>query len=248
MKRFAVLFIFIFSLQVFAQTFSKSKINYIVIDSTAKPFQIDEHSGLITDIFDEISKRIYGRGNTHTVSAPFLRALKTMRENDSYKWVSYGAKEWNNIQSKNLSKEALFKVNHKILTKKGFKYKSISDLFGKRLVLIKGFAYPGIAKYIKSKKIEVLIVNSHNSAIRAIEIGRADAFPEIKIRAMYHMNKGKFDKKKFQFHDFKKYIKNYFFYLSFSSGMKNEIPKFDREIRKLRKENYIKKIISKYLR
>jgi polar amino acid transport system substrate-binding protein len=252
MKILLITLFITFSLNSYSASISKKQLNYVTIDNTAEPFQIDytgsKRKGLITDIFEEIVQALYRNQNYVTVSAPFLRAMKIMRESNQYKWVCYGAKEWSNIQGRNLSKEPLFQVNHQLVTRKGFKFKSIKDIFNKRIVLINGFAYPGLDKYIRNKKIDVLIVNSHASALRALMIGRAEAFPEIKIRAVYHIKKQKRNIKDFKFHDFSKYIKNYNFHLAFSDGMKSEIPKFDKEIKRLRKEKFIRKAISKYLR
>lgn len=231
--------------------FDSKGINYVVIDNTAEPFQIDEKGnkqiGLITEIFEEVIKEVYGNINYSKVSAPFLRALKIMRENNYLKWVSYGSPVWKEPQSTHLSKEPLFKVNHKLVTRKGFRFNSIEDLFGKRVVLINGFSYPGLSKYIRNKKIEVLIVNSHLSALKALEIKRADAFPEIKIRAKYHLKKNKMDFKKFAFHNFNKYIRDYTLHFSFSKEMLPEIHKFDKALVKLRNEKFIKNTILKYL-
>jgi hypothetical protein len=228
------------------------KINYVVIDDTAEPFQINRQNssqkGLITEIFTTLLDEVYKDKTYNQVSAPFLRALKIMREGHEFKWVSYGSPKWKKPQSAYLSKEPLFKINHQLITRKGFKYKSIKDLFGKRVVLINGFAYPGLTKYIKNKKIDVLIVNSHASALKALHIKRADAFPEIKIRAKYHMIQNKLNIKDFKFHHFSNYIKDYYFHMSFSKAMSPEIPKFDKALVKIRNEKKIRKIISKYLR
>ncbi|OUR96231.1 hypothetical protein A9Q84_07690 [Halobacteriovorax marinus] len=252
MKYILLFLLFSFPFNTPANLFKRNELNYFVIERTAEPFQIEERNnpikGVVTDIFKAILQESKTQNDYNIVEVPFLRMLKIMKENNQRRWVNYGAKVWSGVQSQRLSKEPLFRVDHKLLTLKGKKFKSIRDLFGKRIVLITGFAYPGIMKYIKGKKIDLLMVNSHASALKALEIGRADAFPEIKLRALYHIKKEKLKLSKFKFHDFSKYVKSYNFHLSYSLGMKeSEIRKFDKAIRSLRKKKVLKKIISKYL-
>ncbi|WP_127716629.1 ABC transporter substrate-binding protein [Halobacteriovorax sp. HLS] len=247
--RLLIFFLFI-SLNSHAVQFNKYQLNYVVLEKTAEPFQIinGHKDGLITDIINEINKEINYTNKINTITLPFLRALKVMEENNDLRWISYGAKEWSTIQSKLLSKEPLFKVEHKLVTRKNFRFKKIEDLFGKRIALISGFNYPGIEKYIKNKKIDVLIVSTHASALKAVKIKRADAFPEILLRVKHHITKEKLNIKDYEFHNFNKYIGSYNFHLAFSKGMKGQIDKYDSAIRKLRKDGKIKKIIWNYLR
>lgn len=252
MKIFIISCLFISSLNSLAATFDKNQLNYFVISNTAEPFQIEERGnstkGIVTDILNAVLIESGQKAIYNTVELPFLRMLKEMEANNKSRWINYGAKPWGGVQSQRLSKEPLFKVNHKLLTLKETKFKSIKDLFGKRIVLITGFEYPGIMKYIKEKKIDLLVVNTHKAALNAILVGRAQAFPEIGVRALYHIKKEKMRTSKFKLHNFGKYVKSYNFHLSYSLGIKAfEVRKIDQAIKRLRKKKTLKKIISKYL-
>jgi polar amino acid transport system substrate-binding protein len=252
MKIIITLILLNFSQNISAIKLKQNELNYFVINKTAEPFQIEEKGnpskGIITEILNAILNESGKKNDYKTIELPFLRMLKEMEDNNKKKWINYGSKTWTGIQSQRLSKEPLFKVKHKLLTLKKTKFKTIEDLFGKRVVLITGFSYPGIMKYIKAKKIDLLVVNSHKGALHALLIGRAHAFPEIGVRALYHIKKEGMETSKFKLHDFGKYVKSYNFHLSYSLGMKEyEIRKFDQSIKRLRKKKVIRKIISKYL-
>lgn len=222
---------------------------YYIIEDSATPFQIvnknQRPSGIVSDILYAISSDIT---KIQPTVLPFYRMIKEMNSKESRNWVSYGSKTWEGPQSTVLSRNSLLKIEHRILTLKKNQYRSIKDLFGKRVVLIRGFQYPGLNRYIKSGQIEAVSVRSHDSAIKAIEIGRAYAFPEMEIRLKYHMKKYKYDEELYSYHDFSKVISNYDINFCFSKDFpKERIRDLDKKVLKLKKNGKIEEIINSYI-
>jgi polar amino acid transport system substrate-binding protein len=223
-----------------------NSVDYYVIDRIAEPFQIYDkdqiHRGIVTDIV----KELLGPEKMRPVILPFARMVNEMENNPQNKWINYGAKVWGGLQSEVLSKVPIIDVKHIFVAKKNFKYNSIKDLFGKRIVLVRGFQYPGLKKYIDEKKIEILYVDSFKAVLKSIITGRAAVFPGMKIRIIYHMNKNLYSPSQFSTFNAEKIIPSYKIHLSFSESFpKNEIKNIDKKLLDMKKR--INFIIDRYL-
>lgn len=241
-----ILTLMILSQGVFAQ--GKKTLNYFVIKDTAAPFQISQSKsnkgGIISDFLEEVLSDQYVL--KHRV-LPFNRMVREMKSGHLKNWINYGAPTWRTPQVWNMTKEPLLKVTHNILTKKGFSYKGINTLFDKRIVTIVGFNYPGLDKYINMGMIQTIEVKSHRSAIKAIQNGRAVAFPEMRYRIQYHLNNLKLNQDEFSLIDFSDTIKDYDLYISFSKKFPPEIQKhINDSIKKYKKDGRLQKIIETY--
>jgi len=240
---FIIGFIFLSTLP----TLLADEINYLAIKDSAAPFQINSDSNRKGIIHDVLLKSIDKSIKLNEKVYPFLRMVKVMQNNKSGQWINYGTPTWEGPQSENLSKEFIMNVTHKFLTKKSFKYKSIKDLFGKRIILITGFGYPGLSKYILEGQISVLRVNNHKAAIKAIQRNRGVAFPEMYSRLRYHMKNLNIKSDNLAIHDASNIIKDYSIYFAYSKNFSKELFKsIDKKVKKLRQTGEIKKIIQSY--
>jgi len=207
---------FIILLLISFSNVADNKITYFISDKSSSPFQISsensKQSGIITDVIHSIEKQdIYFSHNI----LPFKRMLKYMESSKS-PWISYGSPAWPGVQSLSLSKTPIMSVEHSFLTLKPTQYTDISDLFGKIIVLITGFDYPGLAAYIEENKFDIIYVKDHEAAIKIIAMGRAIAFPEMNIRLNYHLKKMSLPRENFNFHYIGKVIADYNINLCFS--------------------------------
>lgn len=149
---------------------------------------------------------------------------------------------WNN------SKEHLFAVRHVFFSSKGRKFDKISDLFGKRIVLITGFDYPELNQYIKSGRIKVIRVSDHEAAIAAIEKGRGVAFPEMDLRLKYHLSQQEKDIRNFEYNKITDVLSPYNIHLAYSRNFPKEILlDFDKKIKEIRENGTIQNIIKDYV-
>ncbi|WP_372655119.1 substrate-binding periplasmic protein [Halobacteriovorax sp.] len=247
MKSLILLTLFLFSLS--SSSNEKESATYYIIEDSAAPFQINNEklkpSGLVSDILYAIASEDI---NIEPKVLPFNRMIQEMSSKDSGPWVSYGSKSWDGVQSEILSKNSIITIKHKLLTLKKNPYNKIEDLFGKRIAFIRGFQYPGLNQYVKDKAISVVTVPNHESAIRAVEIGRVFGFPEMGVRLKYHMKKNKINEDLFLYNDISKVITDYDINFCFSKDFpKYEIEKLDREIEAMEKAGKIKSIIDSYI-
>ncbi len=201
-------------------------INYIVIADQARPFQIESngkgHSGIVTEIVQSIFAGQDWHIKYHTL--PFKRMVSMLESGRIKHWITYGSPEWKSVrvQSEHLSKYPLVTVNHSLLSyqQPGFKLTKIEDLYGKTLVLMLGFLYPGLDPYIESKKINVMWVKGYESAFRVLKRLKHDAFfVEMSLRLKYNLKKNNEPLDQYQFHDFDLVVPDYQLYLAFSSDL-----------------------------
>lgn len=208
-------FYFIILLVSFS-SIADNKITYFIADKSSSPIQIStknsEQVGIITDVINSIEKH-----NIHFYHSilPFKRMMKYMKY-PQVKWITYGSAAWPGLQSLSLSKTPIMTVKHSFLTLKSYQYNKISDLFGKSLVLIHGFNYPGLAAYIEQDKFDIIYVKDHEAAIKVIAMGRAVAFPEMNIRLNYHLKNMNLPRDNFNFHYIGNIIVDYNINLCFS--------------------------------
>jgi polar amino acid transport system substrate-binding protein len=223
-------------------------VNYFVIGSTAAPFQIEEdgkkHRGIITDILQRMSPKNF---KYKTITLPFKRYSKALENSRDY-WVTYGSDVWDGPQSWNNSKEYLFEVKHVFFSLKDKKITKIEDLFNKRIILITGFAYPELEKYLKTGRIKALRVNDHEAAIAAVEKGRGIAFPEMDLRLRYHLRLQQKNAQKYQYSVIPGILKPYKIFMAYSRNFPESLKQdFDSKIKEYRSNGTMGKIIMKYV-
>lgn len=238
------------------------EITYLVISNQAEPFQIvnhdasqadSEHKGIISDIIYASLKE--SEVELTTLAYPFKRYILMMAPQKTPKWISYGSPAWQTVhgeeaQNKRLSKNTLFDVSHVLVMKNdsAFTVNRIDDLLGKTIITLKGFSYPGLDRYIKAGLVFKVEVNSHESALKAVETGRGIGFVAMKCRALYTISDTELSRDEFTLVDFAKVIAPYPIHLSFSDAVPEQlIEHVDQQILKLKQSHQIEKIIHSYI-
>ena len=225
---------------------SKLKVNYFSIYQSAAPFQVtgqSKNKGIITDVLESI---LPSEIELSYITYPFKRYQKALKGSKTH-WITYGAPPWEGPQNWNLSRNSIMEVKHVFLSKKDFKFKRIEDLFGKRVVLLTGFSYPGLEKYIKLKKIFPIRVNGQLAAIAAIKKNRGVIFPEMKSRLMYHFKTNGLNLSEYKMIPASKYIKDYSIHLAFSKNFPQKLKdQIDKSIKKLKDNGKLRFLIRKY--
>ncbi|KGJ96872.1 substrate-binding periplasmic protein [Colwellia psychrerythraea] len=239
---------------LFIATSSKAatEINYMVIQDQAQPFQNHQnkkhHTGIITDIVKEIFSSPEYELKIHTL--PFNRMISMLEKGDIENWITFGSPNWPGVQSANLSKLPVFNVQHSLLTstQQDFDINSAEDLFGKTVILLHGFNYPGLEEHIAEKRIKAISVKNYKSAFKVVNRLKDKAgFVEMDVRIKYNLKKEELATKDYNLHNFSKVIENYDLHLAMS-------PKFDKELQrhleesldKLYQTGNLEKIIEAY--
>lgn len=224
---------------------SPLQVTYYVSDKSSAPIQSSQtDDGIITDVIRAITP------NTVDINErvlPFKRMLLEMQSSKS-PWVTYGSAAWPGPQSTSLSRTPVLEVSHVMLTKMGNGFATISELFGKSIVLIRGFDYPGLDTYIEQGKFYVMYVKDHYSAIQAVLKGRAVAFPEMAFRLQYHLQQMNVPPSSVEKTDISNIIQDYSINLCFSNAFPYEQrAQFEDNLKELRESGELSNIIRKYL-
>lgn len=227
-------------------------INYVVIDNQSKPFQIEEnsanHSGIVTDIINEIFTGSAYDVKFHTL--PFNRMIKMLSTGKIKNWITYGSPSWGGVQAEHLSQIPIYHVEHKLLTNPSFggDIKKVEDLFGKTLILLLGFDYPGLDPYLKAESIKELRVKNHDSAFRVLQrLSNKAGFVEMSLRIKYNLKLSQRDPDNFLQKDFSTIIADYDIHLAMDPNMNFSYDNFVNERLKTLAENgTLEKIVNKY--
>lgn len=229
-----------------------TKINYMVIQDQAQPFQNHQvkkdHSGIITDVIMQIFAGPEYEVKIHTL--PFNRMIKVLEKGDMENWITFGSPNWPGVQSANLSNLPVFNVQHSLLTstQQNLTINSVEDLFGKTVVLLHGFDYPGLEKYIANKQINAIKVKSYKSAFKVVDRLKDKAgFVEMDIRIKYNLKKEQLANQNYHLHNFSKVIANYDLHLAMSPKFDSKLKQhLEGELSKLHQSGNLSQIINAY--
>lgn len=232
-------------------TVKKEIVNYIVTRDQSRPFQIENngknHRGIITDIVYEIFRGSNYKVVTHTY--PVKRTSQTLETRKHPNWIMYGSPVWPPVYSENIT-APLFQIKHSLLTQKSthFTIPDVETLFGKTLVILFGFDYPGIDKYIKNKKINSYAVKDYLTAFRSVDAGRGLGFVEMKMRIKYNLKILKKNPNNYNFVDFSHVIPPYNIHIALDKQMPSNTQDFVRKrVLELKHNGFVKQTLHKYL-
>jgi len=229
-----------------------TEINYMVIQDQAQPFQNHQdkknHTGIITDVIKRIFSGPEYEVKIHTL--PFNRMISVLEKGEMKNWITFGSPSWPGVQSANLSSLPVFNVQHSLLTstQQNYNINSVQDLFGKTMVLMHGFDYPGLESYIAEKKIKAIKVKSYQSAFKVVNRLKDKAgFVEMDIRIKYNLKKQQLATQDYNLLDFSNVIADYDLHLAMSPKFNNDVKRYlDSELSKLVKSGDLAEIIESY--
>jgi polar amino acid transport system substrate-binding protein len=233
-------------------TSAVTAINYMVIQDQAQPFQNHQnkkdHSGIITDIIRKIFTSPQYQIKIHTL--PFNRMISMLEKGDLKNWITFGSPNWPGIQSENLSQLPVFKVRHSFLTsnKQNFDVNSAEDIFGKTMVLLHGFDYPGLEEHIANKDIKAIKVKSYKSAFKVVNRLKEKAgFVEMDIRIKYNLKMLALAEQDYNWHNFSKVITDYNLHLAMSPSFDKALQQHvEVQLAELKESGILAEIINSY--
>lgn len=240
--------LFLFSLNIRANSLN---FTYYIIDSSGAPLQINPeisntNKGLLSDLLFEIYKE-RNDVNINPMVLPFNRMIHYMKNETHKHWINYGSPVWGGVQSGVLTKEKVFTVKHQFLSVTKVKIEKEQDLYGKNIVIIRGFNYPGLEALEKKRLVTFVKVPDHKAAILAIKKKRAEVFPDMGLRVKYMAAKYGLKKEEYYLSDAHYLIPDYDIHLSFSKAFPSkELDFIDSKMAALHKNGFIKSLIHKY--
>lgn len=224
-----------------------TQINHLVIKDSAEPLQIYEMSSASGIIVDFLTEALPGNCSFNSQVYPFKRMIKLMTDKSIKHWINYGAKEWGTIQVNRASKTPLLFANNNLITNAPNKLNSLKQLFGKTVILITGFNYPGLEKYLKSGKIKPFYVKNYNSAVKALVKKRGVGFVGMDFRIKYTIKRLFLNKDHFILNNFSHVIPGSNIHLTYSKDFPSETKMFlDQKILEYKESGKLKKIIARY--
>lgn len=245
------------SLGAAAEEQTYDKLTYLVIANQAEPFQINtssqqSHSGIISDIVSALA--IKRPLTISTQVMPFKRYVHVIKSRTYPNWISYGSPSWqadndNLTQNSRLSAQTLFEVQHLLVTRSDdvTQYQRIEDLFGKTVILLKGFDYPGLMPFIESGQIKKMDFRSHESALQALDSGRGDLFIEMERRIQYAIKQHKLKRNLFSFREIPNIVPPLPIHLSYGDSVDQElIDWIDDQVIILKATGQLEAIIHQY--
>ncbi len=241
------------TLQIFASVSMADTVNYLVIQDQARPFQIEEqgenHRGVITEVVQEIFKDSPHQLKIHTF--PIQRMLSSIRAKEIDNWLNYGTPSWGSPQRDNLSTTSVFTVNHVLLMKQetSFTVAQVEDLFGKSVVLLSVFAYPGLDDYLDQKKVQEVRVKDYGAAFRFLDKSLPSiGFVEMELRIRYNLQQESRNLSHYRLADLSFVIPNYDIFLSIDSTMPASLQRFINErLIQLKASGIVDQILKKYI-
>ena len=236
---------------------SASELTYLIIANQAEPFQINSsnyqaNSGIISDVVAALANKKNLTITTHVM--PFKRYVHEIEKNTYTNWISYGSPLWRLekqhwAQNKRLSKQALFRAHHSLVQRHDdpTHYAEVEDLFGKTVILLKGFDYPGVMPFIKTGQIKKVDVKSHQSALKALTSKRGDVFIEMDSRIRYALKQHNIDRSSLKLSDVPLITPSLDIHLSFGDEVSQDtIDWIDDQIIIMKANAQLEAIINRY--
>ncbi|WP_372769892.1 substrate-binding periplasmic protein [Pseudoalteromonas sp.] len=242
-------FVYFFVTLLFLASNSYAKeFTYYISDKSSIPLQMQDkkgqQTGIVTDVINHL--KIEGISFKQEV-LPFKRMIKNMASSEE-SWITYGSAAWPGPQSTSLSKTPIIKVKHVLLTLNSSQFHDVEDLFGKTVVVIRGFDYPGLEPYFKNGLILGFEVKTHQQAIEAVLKGRAFAFPEMAFRLKYHLETSHVNLQSISLHSISDIIPDYAINLCFSHtfpAIKRSI--IENRLSEMQQTGELNNILKKYI-
>ena len=244
MKKSYILFIFIFLLS--HKSYAE---NFIAATANWSPYaMITEKgiSGISVDVLNEIVKRT---GDTVSINLYPAKRLNKLFDLNKLDINFADSPDWNII-----SKNPKYVFSENYINVKEYVYflkdryidlKSPIDLKGKNIAISAGYYYAMFEKFFNKGSITKIELNSNKSLLRFLKMGRCDAALFDNILFDFLLVELKYDKRKFKRG---LEINNAPLGLKIRIEKKNALNRINKAIKMLKKEGFIKKTISKYIK
>lgn len=177
---------------------AETRIKYFILSGTMEPLMImtpgDPMAG---GMFTEIIKRVFETGpyTVEPVVMPWQRMQKRLLSDGD--WIMHGIPAFFEPSIPyELSSVPVFPFDHVAISLKdsSLKIERAEDLFGKRVILVENYHYPGLDRYLDrpvagsgSGQIAAVRAFKPSGALRMLRHRRGDAVIGFRPRLLYHL-------------------------------------------------------------
>lgn len=263
MKKLLVVSVALLLLGAISSVTLAHSVTYMVLQGTARPLQIEEPNdplkgGLITEVIVEMFKDAPYK--LEILHAPWNRLDRELQAGLS-NWIVYGShvyEDGKRLEAGSLPKsktleEAITSIRSTLVSPKssGFVFNELEDLFGKPLILIFTFDYPGLDEYLQSKVGGPILdqrAQNPEQALQMLVRGRGVGFVEEEIRVRYNMKDFGYDAEDFNFYDFSSVWGSFDLTFQFDENMPEEVVDFmNQRLREMKESGVLDAIVNQYL-
>ncbi|MFC3151192.1 hypothetical protein ACFOEK_09165 [Litoribrevibacter euphylliae] len=255
------IFLCVIALLCLSQTFSasaeeqKPRLTYFVITQQARPFQMDgepsDGQGVVSDLVAEVLSKADIVWKVEAL--PFRRMIRKMEQTRDGQWIALGSPAWSGIQSERLSATPVSYAHHVALVSKSvedasFDIFQLSQFKSKNAVLLFGFDYPGLDRFLNQHQMTTQYAKSYDSAFRLVRRDHQHSiFIEMESRIDYNLKQLNTPKTQFYRIDMSSVIPDYSIHLAYSPGLDEDIVALlDAEILRLKASGQLRNIIARY--
>jgi ABC-type amino acid transport substrate-binding protein len=257
-RRLVLSFLIGFAAALPATAYGKTKITYFILAGTMEPLMImSPEDPMAGGFFTAIIKRVFKDSPYAVIPKvmPWKRMIKEFAKTDN--WLMHGIPAFFEPDIPfRLSKVAVFPFNHIAITlrERHFNIGSVQDLFGKTVILVENYHYPGLDKFLDKPLVgtgkgRVLSVRSFKPVgqMRMLVHRRGDVAIGFQPRLLYNMKKAGVTLDQVNFQDVSGIIPTQQMYIAFSPKLPPAFSGFLNErLSNMKSDGTIAKILQKY--
>lgn len=217
----------------------------VSITSNYAPYHFIDKDGKSGGIHYDIISEINAELGYTTIMRTIPRKRMEKRALENVDDCFPNALAWTSNIEKFVYSEPISEVQDVLFTVMGsaLKFTEPADLFGKRIIAMRGYVYPILDPHFKSQKISKTETGNELAALKMLNSRRGDAAIIVKNVGQWLIKENNFPSE-FRFAEVP--ITSEKFRLVCNKKMVEFIPKFNAALRKMEKNGKIKEILAKY--
>jgi hypothetical protein len=237
---------------------AQTPVSYFVLAQTVEPLMIVRNGDpMAGGLFTDILKKVFE--NSEYVIEPSVMPWQRMKEEfrQSDNWVTYGFRDgFEDDIPFELSSISIFPFNHvaATLADSNVSVTKVEDLFGRTVILVENFHYPGLDSYLTNPSAG--IGNGQIQSVRAFDIKgtlqmlkhrRGDAVFDWKLRLVHNLPKANMKLDEIRFQDASAIIPTREMYFAYSPNWSESFKKFvHNRLKSLKADGTLDTILRKY--
>jgi hypothetical protein len=240
------------------QSGAQTPVSYFVLAQTVEPLMIVRDGdpmagGLFTDILKEVFE------NSEYVIEPTVMPWQRMKEEfrNSDNWVTYGFREgFEDDIPFELASIPIFPFNHvaATLTDSNISVMKAEDLFGRTVILVENFHYPGLDNYLTnptdgtgSGQIQSVRAFDIKGTLQMLKHRRGDAVFDWGLRLIHNLPEANMKRDEIRFQDASGIIPTRDMYFAYSPNWPDSFKKFvHNRLKSLKADGTLDAILQKY--
>jgi polar amino acid transport system substrate-binding protein len=214
-----------------------SSVKYFILTGTMEPLMIMEPGNpMAGGLFTEIVKEIF-ENSAYTVEPivmPWQRMTEELKRRED--WIMHGVPAFFEPDIPyRLSEVPVFPFNHIAISLRDsqIKINEVDDLFGRTVILVENYHYPGLDDYLDHPLVgkgsgQIRSVRAFKPAgtFKMLKHHRGDVVIGFQPRLLYHLESSGLRPSDVEFHDASNIIPTQQMYVAYSPGLPSEFSNF----------------------